>query len=127
MTQVWAVIIGGAILQNGLSDKLPSSFGAHFDNNGAGIAYSVVPQIPSLPEPLKDEVRAAFAEALATLWIVLIAVAAVGMVVSLPMRGLPLHTQTDWRWALKDDDPGQHGDSAPSDILTTSMTDADKL
>ncbi|OCH88921.1 MFS general substrate transporter [Obba rivulosa] len=114
LAQVWAVTIGGTILQNGLSNRLPASFSSHFNSDSAGIAYSVVPQIPSLPQPLKDEVRAAFARSLTTLWIVLVAMAGLGLMASLPMKGLPLHTQMDERWAKRDDMSGKQSGSGPS-------------
>ena len=106
MRQVWAVTIGGTILQNGLAHRLPTSSAAQFGGGGgASIAYAVVPQIPVLPQPLQDEVRDAFAQALSTLWTVLIGVSVLGLLVSLPMKGLPLHDELDTRWTLerKDD------------------------
>ncbi|OBZ79894.1 putative transporter C3H1.06c [Grifola frondosa] len=107
--QVWAVTIGGLILQNGLQSRLPVAFAAEFAN-GASIAYTLVPQVHALSQPLKDEVRRAFAESLVTIWRVLIGIAGGGLLVSLAMRGLPLHSQTDEKWALER--PGEDGEKS---------------
>jgi len=101
LAQIWGVTLGGTLLQNGLQSKLPPSFTQLFDSSG-GLAYAVIPQIPTLPQPLKDEVRSAFAQSLAHNWIMLTVLSGLGLLVSLLMKGLPLHTERDERWALKD-------------------------
>ncbi|EMD31247.1 hypothetical protein CERSUDRAFT_100593 [Gelatoporia subvermispora B] len=113
LAQVWAVAIGGTILQNGLSARLPESFSAHFESDGASMAYSIIPQIPKLSQPLQDEVRVAYAESISTLWVVLIAVSGLGLLVSLPMNGLPLHDEREPRWEMKEADCGQSGVVGP--------------
>lgn len=62
--QTWGVTVGATILQNELSKKLPLDFLAMFPSQGVEIAYAVIPTIPSLSEPLRTEVREAFAESL---------------------------------------------------------------
>ncbi|OCH88842.1 MFS general substrate transporter [Obba rivulosa] len=111
LSQVWGITIGGTVLQNGLAHMLPASFAQV--NNGDGLAYSLIPDIHSLPQPLKDEVRAAFAHSLRTLWIVLVAIAGLGLMASLLMKGLSLHAQRDERWAIKDD-PLKQSEDGPS-------------
>ncbi|KIM92156.1 hypothetical protein PILCRDRAFT_260 [Piloderma croceum F 1598] len=94
---VWGVTIGGAILQNGLSHHLPEDFLKQFPG-GVAIAYSVIPQIRDLPQPLKHQVQIAFAESLRVVWKVLVGLSGLGLVSSCLMRGLPLHTVTDKEW-----------------------------
>ena len=68
------------------------------------IAYTVVPLIPSIVDPqAQAAVREAFARSLVTVWRMLIAVAGIGFLASLPMKGLPLHTQKDVRYALREE------------------------
>ncbi|OCH88038.1 MFS general substrate transporter [Obba rivulosa] len=62
--QVWGVTLGGTILQNGLKHKLSAIFTSVFDTD-TGVAYSIIPQIPHLQKPFKDQVRATFAQSLA--------------------------------------------------------------
>ncbi len=93
--------MGGALLQNELKRRLPASIKTvvlGVDN----IAYAVVPVIRTLPQPLKDTVREAFAAALVPIWRMLIGVAAVGLLVSLPMKSFPLHTMKDESWGMQD-------------------------
>ena len=65
------------------------------------IAYAVIPQIPSLPDPLKSEIHGAFAGSLQVVWQVLIGIAGIGFLSSLFMEGLPLHAALDEEWMLE--------------------------
>jgi len=95
---VWGVTLGGAILQNELQRRLPDEFLSQFPQ-GVAIVYSIIPQIPNLPEPLNGQVRQAFVDSLRRIWISLAAIAGFGLFVSIFMRGLPLHKHTDEKWA----------------------------
>ena len=75
---------------------------------GVAIAYSIIPVIPSLEEPLRTEVRVAFADSIAVIWRVMIGIAGIGFLVSLMMKGLPLHTQVDERWGLEEGRKGRN-------------------
>lgn len=98
LTQVWGVTIGAAVLQNELQHRVPPAFHESFPQ-GAAIAYALIPQIPSLAQPLKHDVQDAFAQSLQVLWKVLIGVSAIGFLSSLLMEGLPLHGKLDKTWA----------------------------
>ncbi|RPD77150.1 MFS general substrate transporter [Lentinus tigrinus ALCF2SS1-7] len=97
---VWGVTIGGTILQNELKRRIPVDYLATFPE-GAAIAYSLIPVVPTLQEPLKGQVQDAFAKSLQVLWKVMIGVTGAGFLSSLMMEGLPLHTDMDSRWALE--------------------------
>jgi len=104
LAQVWGVSIGATVLQNGLQSHLPSSFVNQFPG-GASIAYAIIPEIAHLPQPLKDNVEKAFSSSLVTLWRILIAFAGAGLMTSIPMRALPLHTEMDSKWAAEEISP----------------------
>ena len=70
---------------------------------GTSIAYSIIPLVRTLPQPLKRQVQDAFAEGLRTFWLVLVGIGAAGLLSSLLMEGLPLHTAMDRRWGLRED------------------------
>ena len=55
-----------------------------------------------LEQPLKDEVRNTFGEALKVVWQVVLGVASTGFVSSLGMRQLQLHTHIDQDWGRED-------------------------
>ncbi|KAJ7666622.1 major facilitator superfamily domain-containing protein [Mycena polygramma] len=97
---VWGLTIGGAVLDNQLMRRLPAGFAAHVPG-GAAVAYAVIPQIQALPPAERLGVQVAFAESLGVVWAVLVALAGVGLLASLFMEGLPLHTKLDRRWALQ--------------------------
>ncbi|THH02025.1 hypothetical protein EW026_g762 [Hermanssonia centrifuga] len=97
---VWGVTIGGTILQNELSRNLPAEFLSQFPG-GAEIAFSVIPVIHTLPEPLKHQVQVAFANGVSKIWLVMIAIGALGLISSLFMKALPLHTEVDDKWGLE--------------------------
>ncbi|KAJ7278809.1 iron permease [Mycena rebaudengoi] len=98
--QVWGVTIGATVLQNRLARDLPSSFQGVFPQ-GTQIAYAVIPLIPRLPTEVAAATREAFASALGVMWKVMIGIGALGLFVSLAMKHLPLHVQTDENWELE--------------------------
>ncbi|KAN0135475.1 MFS general substrate transporter [Lactarius tabidus] len=99
--QIWGVTVGGAILQNELKKKLPASFLAQFPQ-GVELAFAAIPSIPTLEQPMKDEVRKTFGEALKVVWQVVLGITVVGFVSSLGMRQFQLHTNIDQDWGRED-------------------------
>ena len=99
--QAWGITVGATVLQNELSSRLPSDFLASLPS-GVEISYAAIPQIRALGEPLKDEVRDAFADSLDVLWEVMIAVSGVGFLSAWIMRGIPLQQIGDENWGLKE-------------------------
>ena len=95
--------IGTAVLQTQLTKRLPDAFVQQFPG-GVSIAYSIIPVIPMLEQPLRDQIREAFADSLIVLWQVMIGIAGLGLVASLFMKGLPLHTQMDENWGIAEKD-----------------------
>lgn len=91
--------VGGAVLQNELQKRMPAAFAAQVPG-GTAIAYATIPLIADLPEPLRNEVRVAFANSLKVVWEVFAGISGIGLIASLFMKGLPLHTSTDKQWAL---------------------------
>lgn len=65
------------------------------------LAYGAVTQVRGLSQPLKSEVQAAFAASLQKVWTALLGMSSVGLVFSLFMKALPLHTDVDTNWGLK--------------------------
>ncbi|KAL5495946.1 hypothetical protein ACEPAI_1410 [Sanghuangporus weigelae] len=100
-SQIWGVTVGGTILQNELQKRLPAEFLQKFPE-GTSVAYSIIPVIPTLEEPFRTSVRVAFADSLRVFWAVLLAIGAAGFLVSLLMKGLPLHASLDEDWGLKE-------------------------
>ncbi|KAJ7278817.1 major facilitator superfamily domain-containing protein [Mycena rebaudengoi] len=98
--QVWGITIGATVLQNRLARDLPPSFHGLFPQ-GTQIAYAVIPLIPQLPTEVATATREAFASALRVMWQVMIGIGALGLLVSLAMKHLPLHVQTDENWELE--------------------------
>ena len=94
--------IGGAILQNQLHHKLPPAFVAQFPSE-SDLAYSSIPIISRLEEPLRSQVRDAFGDSFAVIWRVMAGIVGVGLLSSLCMQAMPLHTQVDDRWGLADE------------------------
>jgi hypothetical protein len=87
-------------MQNELLKRLPPDFLALLPS-GVDIAYAAIPQIDGLSEPLKDQVKVAFADSLSMVWKVMAAVAGVGLLVTLPMKELHMHVVTDENWGME--------------------------
>jgi len=123
LSQVWGITVGGVVLQNELKKKLPAEFVSQFPG-GSAIAYAIIPNIPSLEEPLKSDVQAAFADGLVVFWQVLIGAAGLGFLLCFFMKGLPLHStmSTDHGLRLKE----KYGDvgHASTDIEHMTPTDS---
>jgi hypothetical protein len=92
------------ILTNQLPHRLPQAFVSEFASRGisAGeLAYSAIPFIKPLPEPLRSQVRQAFALSIRTIWISMTAVTVIGLVASLLTKSYPLNTAMDEDWGLE--------------------------
>ncbi|KAI0720826.1 major facilitator superfamily domain-containing protein [Cerioporus squamosus] len=102
LSSAWAISISATILQNQLRTRLPPAFLARLPPGGHDIAYSAIPIIPTLPQPLQGEVRAAFADSIRLIWHVLIAFAGAGLLSVLFQRDVALHSKMDKRWGMKE-------------------------
>ena len=113
--QIWGVTTGGAILQNELMKKLPASFLTQFPK-GMEIAFETIPIIPSLEQPLRDDVRNTFGIALNVIWQVVFGISIVGMLLNIGLKQFELHTIVDKDWGRKDlpDDHNRSGLVSPS-------------
>lgn len=103
--------IGATILQNQLVKRLPIAFTSAFPQ-GAEIAYASITILDSLPQPLQSEVRVAFADALRVIWEVMIGVSGAGLGVSLMMKHVELHKNTDQAWDLDEERAGMDEEKA---------------
>jgi len=98
MGQVFGIAIGNTVLTNELRTHLPAEFlAAH----GAS-AEAAIPFIKALAEPLRNEVRAAFASSLQTVWYVMIGISGLGLVSAFAMKSLPLTAELDDKWGLEE-------------------------
>ncbi|KAH8102988.1 Mfs1.2 [Cristinia sonorae] len=107
---VWGVSIGAAILQNELATRLPEEFLIQFlggaedaSSSNINLAYSVIPVIRTLHDPLKHQVRVAFADSVAVIWKAMTGVVAIGLLASLLMRDVPMHKYVDENWDIQQD------------------------
>ncbi|KAG6820549.1 hypothetical protein H0H93_015434 [Arthromyces matolae] len=96
----WGVAVGGTVFQTALKRKLPSSLVNQFPSN-VDIAYYIVSEIPSYPEPLKHEVQTAFLESFRVLWIAAEIMVAIGALTVPLMKDLPLRRTVDKDWGIK--------------------------
>ncbi|GAA5971251.1 hypothetical protein JCM11641_008282 [Rhodosporidiobolus odoratus] len=97
---VLGISIGSTVLNNILSKKLPQAFIDRVPEGLAG-AYAAIPLIRQLEEPLKMQTRAAFAEALRVVWLVMIPFSGIGFIISLFMHNLPLAAEVDETYGVK--------------------------
>lgn len=108
-------------MQNELKRKLPQDFVSEFPA-GIEIAYAAIPLIPTLDEPLKGQVREAFASSLSTVWLAMTAVAAMGFLSNLALKEVPLSVAVDKNFGLRDT-PGQETLASGKEEGSTSPTD----
>lgn len=121
--QTWGVTISATILQNELKRKLPQAFLQTLDG-GVEIAFAVIPALPHLDEPLRTEVREAFAESLATIWRVMAGVCVAGFVAVVLMREVPMPTYTDDQYGLQEQKDSEGG---LTHVETGELSEEDKV
>ncbi|CDO75244.1 hypothetical protein BN946_scf184633.g3 [Trametes cinnabarina] len=92
--QSWGIVVGGAILQNVLTKKLPTSLTSTLPK-GRDYAYQIIPKIHEMHEPQKTEVRVAFSEGTQLIWRVMIGLSAAGLLTCLLMREEEMKTEVD--------------------------------
>ncbi|KAJ7016171.1 MFS general substrate transporter [Mycena alexandri] len=102
-SQSWSIAIGATILQNELRHQLPAEFIASFVP-GQDLTYVSIPLIRSLSEPLRTQVRIAFANSLRLMWKVLLGLCGAGLLTVFLQREIPLHRNTNPRWGIKDNE-----------------------
>ncbi|KAG8946150.1 hypothetical protein FRC04_012005 [Tulasnella sp. 424] len=101
-SQTWGVTLGATILQNQLKTKLPKAFLEMFPAEGVEITYAAIPQIPGLPEPMRSEVRVAFASSLRVIWLTMLGLCGLGLICVLGMKELKMHEVTDEDWGMEE-------------------------
>ncbi|TBU29672.1 iron permease [Dichomitus squalens] len=99
--QSWGIVVGGAILQNVLSARLPRAYTRTLPR-GQEFAYSIIPQIHRLQQPLQGEVRVAFADGTRLIWWVMLGMSVAGLLTCLLMREEEIKTSMDDTWALQE-------------------------
>ncbi|KAK7013962.1 MFS general substrate transporter [Favolaschia claudopus] len=112
-SQAWGVNIAGAILQNSLRTHLPSSVITDLPAS-SDVAYSIISQIPSMPEPLKAQVITAFFQSLRSVWIAMAVLSGVGICTLVLIKDLPLRTTTDKKWDTVNNEKKSEQLEAPS-------------
>lgn len=100
LCRTFGITIGTTILQNGLLKKLPADFLTQFPS-GAEISYAIIPVIRTLPEPLQTQVRVAFASSITNIWYCVAGLGGVGLLASLLMKQIELHTVMDENWGFE--------------------------
>ncbi|KAJ7485019.1 iron permease [Mycena galericulata] len=97
--QTWGLTIASTILQNELAKNLPVAFTSQFAA-GFEIAYAAIPTIHALPEPLKSEVRAAFADSMRVVWRTMIGISGAGLLTCVLLTEVPMVQHTDETYGL---------------------------
>ena len=108
--QTWGITIASTVLQNQLKKKLPEAFVQQFPS-GSEIAYAAIPFISNLQEPLRSEVRAAFADSLSVVWKVMAGVGGLGLLSVAIMKEVPMLAVIDSRFGLEDDQEDEDEES----------------
>ncbi|KAJ7486296.1 major facilitator superfamily domain-containing protein [Mycena galericulata] len=92
--QTWGVTISSTIIQNRLTKTLPAGLSTQ-SSQGNSAAYALIPSIHLLEEPLRTEVRVAFASSMQTLWQVMIGIAGVGFLSALFLEEVVMGSEQD--------------------------------
>ncbi|KAJ7097289.1 iron permease [Mycena belliarum] len=100
-SQTWGTVFGGTILQNTLKARLPPQFIDTFGSN-TQLTYSIIQQIHSFPDELRDHVRSVFAEAVKTVWYTMAGISMLGLLSCFLMEEIKLQNALDESWGMED-------------------------
>ena len=100
--QTWGITISSTILQNELKKNLPAEFVSRFPQ-GLEIAYAAIPKIEGLPEPLRTEVRVAFATSMSMIWKTMIGISGLGILSLFLLKEVEMKAHTDESFGLSKD------------------------
>ncbi|KAL5531047.1 hypothetical protein ACEPAG_3923 [Sanghuangporus baumii] len=96
-TADWGITVGGTVLLNKLTKKLPADFDSRFPE-GTSISFSIIPVITGLEGPFKRQVQDAFLQSLRIFWLMLTGVAGLGLISCKLFRCILPWTKTEgWR------------------------------
>ena len=100
--RTFGITLGTTILQNGLKSRLPTAFLQQFPS-GVEVSYAVIPLVKTLPEPLKSQVEADFADSISKIWLWVVGLGGAGFLMTLLMQQMQLHTTLDEKWGLENE------------------------
>ena len=100
--QTWGITISSTILQNQLKKTLPQAFVSQFPD-GLEIAYAAIPVIKDLSEPLRTEVRVAFANSMSIVWKSMVGICGLGLISLLFLKEIKMNSHTDTNFGLTED------------------------
>ncbi|KAJ3487811.1 hypothetical protein NLI96_g3281 [Meripilus lineatus] len=103
--QTWGITISSTILQNELNKTLPPEFISQFPA-GLELAYAAIPQIRTLPEPLRTEVRVAFADSMSLVWKVMVGISGLGVLSLLLLKEVEMNSHMDDSYGLEREKQG---------------------
>jgi len=95
LAQTIGITLGSAILQNELKRKLPVTF---LDQFRVEAAYALIPFTKVLEEPMKSDVRIAYADGTQGVWLVTVALSIVGFLCVFAIKELKMPEVTDEVW-----------------------------
>ena len=67
---------------------------------GVEIAFAAIPVIRDLPEPLRTQVRVAFADSMSTIWKAMAGISALGLLSVFILKEIPMPTHKDDKYGL---------------------------
>ncbi|KAF7792049.1 hypothetical protein EIP86_003077 [Pleurotus ostreatoroseus] len=111
----WGVTIAATVLQNELKKKLPDAFLALFSDS-VEIAYAAIPVIRTLDEPLRTEVKNAFADSMSVVWKVMIGIGGLGFLSLALIREIPMQQMTDDRFGLHEGEKVSDEEKAAAEV-----------
>ncbi|KAF8176901.1 MFS multidrug transporter [Mycena galopus ATCC 62051] len=101
LSQTWGITVSTAILQNTVKRKFPARFIETLPT-GSDFAFAALSRIASLPEPLQQEVKVAFAQGISSIYRVMIGVAGLGFLCVVFMKEVPMRNEVNKTFALKE-------------------------
>ncbi|KAH8827294.1 major facilitator superfamily-domain-containing protein [Flagelloscypha sp. PMI_526] len=103
--QTWGITIASTILQNQLKRHLPTEILSILPSSNPSEAFALIDKIPNLPEPLRQQVKDAFAMSFSTIWLTMTGIAGIGFLSTLVMKEIHMHEVVDENYGLEEMKP----------------------
>ncbi|KAF7790410.1 hypothetical protein EIP86_001365 [Pleurotus ostreatoroseus] len=116
----FGITIAATVLQNELKQKLPEAFIQQFPS-GVEIAFAAIPLIRTLEEPLKTDVKLAFAASMATVWKVMVGISGLGLLSMLLMKEVPMRMFMDERFGIQEGEKTEDKEMSAQEVVVPQI------
>lgn len=97
-------------------------------STGAEIAFAIIPVINTFEEPLKTQIKEAFAPSMSTIWKTMIGISKTKLITLISINKVPMNAHTDerysWEVNTREEKRGKDEEAAATDMTDNAVDDS---